>query len=157
MVHSEAVGVVALQGDPCAAGEVHGQVEAVNQRDVLVVLGATTIAYSELGQRRQRLPRDIAGECTGVVVAASAAIEGTEGAAQDPAGAVAGRHVECPRLAQVEPRAAANWDGRRPHHEAAAVVYAKGGRAGTGGERCEEEEVEASRRPGMPLMSVDQL
>ena len=36
VVQFKAAGIVALQGDACAAGEVHGQVEAVNQRDIVV-------------------------------------------------------------------------------------------------------------------------
>jgi hypothetical protein len=46
--------VPALQGLPGAAREVHGQVVAIDDRDVVVVLGG--VRDGELGLRRRRVP-----------------------------------------------------------------------------------------------------
>lgn len=138
-----AAGAPALQADARAAGEVHGQVVAVDYRDVVVVV-AVAADDGELGQRRGRLPGEGAGVGTPAVAAvavAPPAIEGAAGAAPDPA-AGAGRRVECPRPPRVELRAAAHRDGRRPHREPAVVPDGEGCGAGACGEGSDDEEEE---------------
>jgi hypothetical protein len=111
-------GVRAHQTNACAAGESHGQVVAVNHRNIIEVSGAGAAADGELGQRRGWLSRNGAVESSssvsGVAVAASAA-EGTAGTAPEPAGGASG-HVDGPRLSWVQLRASADRDGCRPHH-----------------------------------------
>nr|TKW29775.1 hypothetical protein SEVIR_3G417800v2 [Setaria viridis] len=110
-----------------AAGEGHGEVVAVDHRDVVEVLGA---AEGELGQRHGRLPGEGAGERAAAVAGRAppaVAVEGAPRAAPDPAGAGAGGHAEGPRLARVELPAAADGGGRWPHRGAAVVGDGEGG------------------------------
>lgn len=91
-------GARAHQTSTGAAGEGHRQVVAVNHGDVVEILGATD---AELGQRRGWLPGDGAVEgasaVAGVTVATASTVEGTAGAAPEPAGG-AGGHIDGPRL-----------------------------------------------------------
>ena len=89
------------------------------------------------------LPRDGAVEgastVTGVTVPTASAVEGTAGAAPEPA-AGAGGHVDGPCLAWVQLRAPADRDACRPHCVTTIVLYGEGGCACTGSEGGEEEE-----------------
>jgi hypothetical protein len=72
-------------------------------------------------------------------VAGASTVEGTAGAAPEPAGC-AGGHVDCPRLSWVQLRASTDRDGCWPHCGTAVVSNSEGGRAGTGSKGSQEEE-----------------
>jgi hypothetical protein len=127
-----------------AAGEGHGEVVAIDDRDVVEVLAA---ADGELGQRQRRLPRQRAGQRAAAVArlaAPAVAVEGAAGAAPHAAGAGAGRHVDGPRPARVQLRAPAHRGGRGPHGEPAVVGDGEGGGVGAhasqgGGQEQQED------------------
>ena len=134
----------AMQVHAGAAREVHGQVVAVDHRDVVVVVGTVGVADGELGQRQGRLPRQGAGEGPATVarlaVPTAAAVEGAAGAAPDPAGLGARGHVDGPRLPRVQLRATAHRGRRWPHCVGAVVLDGEGGRAGATDHGNEEEK-----------------
>jgi hypothetical protein len=148
VVRVGAAGVPAPEGGAGAAREVHGQVVPVDHRDVVVVVVAAA-ADGELGQRRRGLPGQAAGVGASAVArraAAPAAAEGAAGAAPDPASAGPGLHVDSPRRARVQLRAAADRDACWPHREPAVVSYRERGGAGACGEASEQEEEDGGRR-----------
>jgi len=149
-VRVRAARATAVQIHAGAAGEVHGQVVAVDHRDVIVIVGAVGVADGELGQRQWRLPGQGAGEGTAAVaggaVPTAAAVEGAAGAAPDPSGLGAGGHVDGPRLPRVQLRAAADRGCRWPHRVGAVVLDGEGGCTGATDHGGEEEEDPRGRR-----------
>ena len=134
-----AAGIPAPERVAVAAGEVHGEVVAVDHRDVVEVLGA---ADGVLSQRRRWPPGDAAGQPATAVAGLAApatAVEVAPGAGPYPAGGAC-RHVDAGPLASAERETPTHRDACRPYREAAVVVDVEGGRTGTGGENREEEE-----------------
>ena len=137
-----AAGAATVEGHAGAAGESHGEVVAVDHRDVVEVLAA---ADGELGQRHGRLPGQRARERAAAVArlaAPAAAVEGASRAAPHPAGLGPRRHVHGPRLPRVQLRAAAHGRGRRPHRRAAVVGDRECGRSCAGRKGSEQEQAE---------------
>ena len=82
-----AAGAATVEGHAGAAGESHGEVVAVDHRDVVEVLAA---AERELGQRHGRLPGEREGERASAVARLAAPAVAIEGAAS-PCGPTRGR------------------------------------------------------------------
>jgi hypothetical protein len=146
-----AVGVPAPDRVAGAGGEVHGQVEPVHHRDVVVVdVPGVLRADGELGQRRRRLAGELAAQLAravpGHAAPALSVVEDAAGARPDPHAGGAGGHGEHPRLAGVELDAAAHRDRGRPHREGAVVDDDHVGRACAGrGEGHQEDGGEDAR------------
>ena len=133
-----------------AAGEAHGQVVAVDHRQVVEVLAA---ADGELRQRQRRLPgeraRQRAAAVAGGAAATAGAVEAAARAAPHPAGACPGGHVDGPRITRAQLPAAAHRRRRRPHRERAPVGDGEGRRVGAaGGEGRHQDDDEDSGRSG---------